>query len=345
MASLLPTSLVPFSEVTNDHRMYFAFIGLSLAFVTSILLIVQKYNAKNTFTFSRKLIFCLLIGTAFLLQSFGVYQRNKVWKTEESLWLDVTIKSPMNGRGLMNYGLTQMEKGNYTVANEYFERALLYTPYYHSLFINLGILKNAMGNPVEADNYFKKAILYGSNYVESYTFYSTFLFQKNRYNEAISISEKALSIDPYSTMSLNTLMSVYLQTENWDKLIQTAQRYLSILPDDKNAKLYAESGKNRRNMFMVNVPKQIKATTAEDYLNASLDYYNQKEYEKCITACYEALKIKPNMAEAYNNMGASYNQLGQWQKGVEACTKALEINPNFTLAKGNLDWAKNHLKK
>ncbi|MFX6118522.1 hypothetical protein ABTE85_19900, partial [Acinetobacter baumannii] len=89
-------------------------------------------------------------------------------------------------------------------------------------------------------------------------------------------------------------MSVYLQTENWDKLIQTAQRYLSILPDDKNAKLYAESGKNRRNMFMVNVPKQIKATTAEDYLNASLDYYNQKEYEKCITACYEALKIKPN---------------------------------------------------
>ncbi|MBA4198037.1 MAG: hypothetical protein C0459_10835 [Chitinophaga sp.] len=345
ITSLLPTSLVPFSEVTNDHRMYFAFIGLTLALIAFILLQVQKYNQRKPFSVSRKIVFATVIGAAFLLQSFGVYQRNKVWKTEESLWLDVTKKSPMNGRGLMNYGLTQMEKGNYTVANEYFEKALVYTPYYHSLFINLGILKNAMGNPAEADSYFKKAILYGPNYVESYTFYSRFLSQNNRFDESVSMSEKALSIDSYSTMSLNNLMTVYLQTQNWNKLVQTAQRYLSIIPDDKNAMLYLESGNNKRNMFMANAPTQIKNTTAEDYLSTSLIYYNNKEYEKCINTCYEALKIKPNLAEAYNNMGAAYNQLGQWQKGIEACTKALQINPNFPLAKANLEWAKNHLNK
>ena len=41
----------------------------------------------------------------------GTYQRNRIWRNEESLFYDVTIKSPANGRGLMNYGLTQMEKG------------------------------------------------------------------------------------------------------------------------------------------------------------------------------------------------------------------------------------------
>ena len=48
--------------------------------------------------------------------AYGTRQRNIVWRTEESLWLDATIKSPDNGRGLMNYGVIQMDKGNYRVA-------------------------------------------------------------------------------------------------------------------------------------------------------------------------------------------------------------------------------------
>jgi len=47
---------------------------------------------------------------------------------EESLWLDVTEKSPHNGRGLMNYGLTQMSKGEIRTALDYFERALSIRP-------------------------------------------------------------------------------------------------------------------------------------------------------------------------------------------------------------------------
>jgi hypothetical protein len=52
-------------------------------------------------------------GCALVLLAFaaGTWERNKVWRTEESLWYDVTLKSPYNGRGLMNYGLTQMQKG------------------------------------------------------------------------------------------------------------------------------------------------------------------------------------------------------------------------------------------
>ena len=72
-----------------------------------------------------------LTGAAMALLSahaVGVRQRNNVWHTEESLWLDVTLKSPANGRGLMNYGLVQMGKGNLAVAEDYFNRALERTP-------------------------------------------------------------------------------------------------------------------------------------------------------------------------------------------------------------------------
>ena len=52
--------------------------------------------------------------------AYGAHARNVVWRSEESLWLDVTEKSPHNGRGLMNYGLTQMTKGNIGGAYDYF---------------------------------------------------------------------------------------------------------------------------------------------------------------------------------------------------------------------------------
>ena len=53
----------------------------------------------------------------------GTYERNKVWRSEETLWRDVTEKSPANGRGLMNYGLTQMAQGKYAEAKQLFDRA------------------------------------------------------------------------------------------------------------------------------------------------------------------------------------------------------------------------------
>ena len=42
-----------------------------------------------------------------------------------------------NGRGLMNYGLTQMEKGDTQKALDYFIRAAAFTPNYPTLEIKL----------------------------------------------------------------------------------------------------------------------------------------------------------------------------------------------------------------
>src|SRR5207247_5453745 len=87
----------------------------------------------------------------------GTRQRNRVWHTEESLWRDVTGKSPENGRGLMNYGLIQMERGDLRTAEEYFDRALRYTPRYAYLHVNLGVIKGARGDQEGAEQHFREA--------------------------------------------------------------------------------------------------------------------------------------------------------------------------------------------
>jgi tetratricopeptide (TPR) repeat protein len=344
-AALLPTSVVPLTEITNDHRMFFPFIGLALSVVTFIGL----WLFKNEKQISAKPLFRVLIiaclASVLTLNSYGTYQRNKVWKNEETLWLDVTRKSPMNGRGLMNYGLTQMNKGNYIVADNYFEKATQFLPNYSTLYINLGVLNGAINKPKEAEDNFKKAVLLDPLAFESYTFYARYLLQIGRSAEAIQLANKALTINPFATMALQTLMNAYNQLGNWGMLQQVATKTLSNLPNDVTAQKFLEAAQKKVPVTSTALAALNKPITAADYLNLSLNYYNQQQYQKCIDACKEALKLKPDYADAYSNMGAAFNMLQQWKNGALACNAALKINPNHKLAKGNLNWAQQNINK
>ena len=117
------SSFVPLAEVMNDHRMFFPFIGLMLSVCWALGLCIIKYEKSIKANYlQRTAIIIIALGILADTPTQTTHQRNKVWHTGESLWYDVTIKSPGNGRGLMNYGLTQMEKGNYRKALEYFEK-------------------------------------------------------------------------------------------------------------------------------------------------------------------------------------------------------------------------------
>jgi len=82
-----------------------------------------------------------------------------------------------------------------------------------------------------------------------------------------------------------------------------------------------------------------KEKTPEHYLNLSLRYYEAGQYEKCIEAAQEALKLKSDFALAYNNICSAYNEMKMWDKGIEACQQALKIDPELQIARNNLNWA------
>ena len=59
----------------------------------------------------------LLILVIFISQTV---ERNKVWRSEELVWLDITKKSPMKLRGHLNLGQAYQERGNLTAAEKSF---------------------------------------------------------------------------------------------------------------------------------------------------------------------------------------------------------------------------------
>lgn len=334
--ALLPTSsVIPLAEVMNDHRIFFPFIGLLLATCFS----VYQFLLSKAAYFNRHTILKWLLLSAMLIilggHVYGTYQRNIVWKTEESLWYDVTLKSPKNGRGLMNYGLTQMSKGNYTVAEEYFLKALAFTPTYGALHINLGIINAALGRMNEAQTYYENAIRYDNQSPSILNFYAQF-YLKTKPDIAEKALLKSIYLSPGEIGSRHVLMELYWVQEAWDKLSLVAQDTLSLAPNDEQALTYSMRAEKRLGQIRLAEEEAQLYPTAENYITLSLLYFEKQDYTHVIDASLQAIKINPAQAAAYNNVCAAYNELHEYAKGEAACEKALEIQPEFELAKNNL---------
>jgi len=322
----LPTSLYPLAEPENDHRMFFSFVGLILAVVWTGAQLYQRIPADER---RARLRPALIVAAVLILcgYAYGVRQRNTIWHDEESLWHDDVIKSPHNGRGLMIYGLTQMNKGNYPVALDFFERALQYTPNYSTLEINLGVVNGAMADQgdatrtAQAEAHFLRAISLSPTDDTPHAFYARWLTTHHRDAEAIAQCQIAIALNPQRPMQRELLIDAYNRAGNSEGARQAAISALAAVPKDPAAL------------------QQLAHPATQDanyWINLSLAQYLQKQYQASIDSALRALAIDPKLATAYNNIGASYAGLLQWKDAVHNEQEAVRLDPTLQIAQNNL---------
>lgn len=337
----IPTSYIStLTQAANSHRLFYLYVGLVIAVTWAIYVFIIKIKPLfKPALFNRSLFIIILL--ILLVSAKATYDRNKVWKNDETLWYDIVKKSPENPRALMNYGLTLMAKGYFFESEFYFRKALSIWPNWPYLNINMGILKEAIKQNYEAEQYYLKAISVSNpNNPDAFYYYAKFLFGQKRTREAIPYVEHSVKVSQGYIQARYLLMSIYAETGQWDKLEATATKTLELLPGDNVSLNFVETARNRivtSNAPPINIED---AKTPNQLLDLSLKFYNEGQYEKCIEACEAALKLKPDFSEAYNNICSAYNAMKMWDKGIEACEKALKINPANDYAKNNLEWAK-----
>ena len=335
LLTLGPTAWVPLSEVANDHRMYFPFVGLTLAVIWAVRLAAGKDM--------RSLAAAGVIVLAVF--AYATRQRNEVWRTEETLWRDVTIKSPRNGRGFMNYGLTQMSKGDYTAAMRAFEQALPLTPNYSLLHINIGIAKGALGQDAEAARHFQQAIALAPDDSQSFFYYARWLYERGRQTQAVLLLEAALRKNSADTVTRDYLLRVYSEQGQWAKLDGLVAESLRAAPNDPAVLRYRSARGDREAQLRQAQQATESKPTPEGLLGLSLAYYQAGRFEDCIRAAREALRLNARYAEAYNNIAAAYNAMGKYDEGIQAAQEAVRLKPDFTLARNNLAWAQSQKAK
>ena len=335
--ALAPTSsLIPLAEVLNDHRMFFPFVGLMLLIVYSVGLLIIKNEKIIRANKQFQMGIYAAIALVLLAHTYGTRQRTQVWDTGYSLWYNVTIQSPNNARGLMNYGLLLMSDSKYDQAMEYYNKALVLGPKYPYLHTNMAICYNAMGDVKQAEYHFARAIEYGYYNYKTHYYYARFLTSHKRYDEAIVQLLGSLKSNPQFIYSMQELMNIYIETNNWKELEKIANKSLSLYPKDSYSNYSLEIAKGKMTKLQMALKLALKEPCEDNFIELSLNYYYAQQYDSSAWAAQQALIYNEQSPLAYNNICAAFNRIGRFDEAAIAGSKAVKIDSKNQLAKNNL---------
>jgi Flp pilus assembly protein TadD len=292
LIGLLSTSALPLAEVMNDHRTFLPYIGLVIAMAGAVSLLV---NRDVRYSLWAKVAAAVTIGLFLCGKGYATFQRNKVWNTEETLWWDVTTKSPHNPRGLMNYGNTLMAKGDLSEALGYFHRALAFAPQYSVLLINLAIAEDATKQDAAAEQHFEDALRLAPASPDSYTYYARYLLSHSRGEEARGFLYNALELSSADLTARQLLAQVERQTSN-QPATQTAESYLALSLQRYGKKRYPEA------IAACRAALKLRPDYAEAWNNIGAACNQLGRYEQAVAACEQALRCKPDLQLARNNL-------------------------------------------
>lgn len=332
---LLPSSSIfPLSEVTNEHRIFLPYMGLVMAVVWGGTSWLRRLASQHE-TQRRRIVTlsCTVLVIILCGHAWGTHQRNKVWLDGESLWWDVTQKSPQNGRGLMNYGLTQLGKGRTEVARDYFETAKRYTPNYHTLEVNLGVVYDALGDAKRAEGHYKRALQLSPRYAAAHFFYARWLAKNQRGPEALKHLDRALAISPGNSDARLLSIGLYAALGDREQLNRRLHALIEIDPENPVARPY----------MMGFFGKMLRPATYETYFKVGEAMQKEGNHMGAAQAFQQALVYKPQAAEGLNALGWSLSRLGFFDESIQLLERSVQIQPGLSEAQKNLDQVRKEL--
>lgn len=331
--AIAPTSsIIPLAEVTNDHRPFLAFAGLNAAVVWAAWLGLRRLGAGYPL-WRVNAIGLALAALVIAVHAVNTHQRNMVWRTSESLWADVTRKSPGNGRGLMNYGLVFMRRGDLDEARRMFLRARERLPNYGVLETNLGVVEAALGRPAAAEPHFTRAIALDASQPSPYHFYARFLVAHGRGPEAIPLLQRSISLSPASIDARHLLMAIYAASGLQSELDALVRETLLVASTDPTTNAYAAK----------TYPLTPAGDNAEGWFNLGWSLTQSNKHLEAAQAYRASLERSPDAARTLSNLGWTLGKLGFFDRAVSPLERAVALQSDFQLAKNNLAWVRREI--
>lgn len=213
------------------------------------------------------------------------------------------------------FGAYNNEIGNYEVAIDQFERALIENPKMDIAWNNMGNAKKALRQNKEALLCYQKAIEYSPNRFEFYYHKGLLLIELSRFEEAEKVMQEAVKLDSNNIDINFQLASIYKALKLYDKAIIFYKKCLELSPENpdilKNyiGSLYSSGNilkaEKRMEKYLVFPPKDISW-----FLIIPYELVAQNKSQE-ITLYFEKLKNKHNSWYFDWMKGFFYHDLGQ----------------------------------
>ena len=165
-------------------------------------------------------------------------------------------------------------------------------------------------------------------------------YQQGRYQESIDAARSALKTDSKAAWAYNNIAVSLLGLKKYDEAIANAEHALMVQPGfilAVNNLAWIRDEKAKASGFGP-LPKSA-AATPESYIEQSFKAYASGQFQDCITAANEALRLRPGYADAYNNIGACSASLSRWDDAIRNEREAIRLQPDYPMAKNNLTYA------
>lgn len=157
---IIESTIIPL-ELFFEHRNYLPSLFLFLPVAAGIWFILDRYKIKSRLIYTATIVALTCI---IILLALGTISRNRVWKTERSLWTDSLAKAPNTTRSYINlaHGYLFQDKNykkafelNYLSLDKYSP-----TPWKDRLRANnnMAFIMTSVGNYKEALNFYDKAL-------------------------------------------------------------------------------------------------------------------------------------------------------------------------------------------
>lgn len=259
----IESGLIPVANVIFEHRLYLPSVGIFLV-VAGLPFALLKDR------FFKPVVILFLLAAAVLCVL--TVNRNKIWKTEFTLWEDVAKKSPNKTRPLMNFANSLRDQKRYREAMEYYDRAIKNNPQYDVAFLNRGKNKSLMKDFSAALLDYNMAVKLNPSNPGAYNNCGLAKYELHNYAGAIADLNTALRLNPAFPEAYNNRANVR-----------------SALKDFAGALLdFANS-------------LRLNPNAPETYNNRASVRFEMQDAEGAMADINKALQLKPDYPDAYNN--------------------------------------------
>jgi tetratricopeptide (TPR) repeat protein len=201
------------------------------------------------------------------------------------------------GISVLDDGLLQRQKGNYSAAISLFAKALEQHPENYLCNLEMGIALWETGRPDSALLYLDRAIKIEPTKVEGYENRGAVFYALRAYAKGDNDARMALRLQPASGRPYELLGYSLVERKEYSKAILTLD---SAISKDK--------------------------TIYKAYVNKAGALSYLKRYQEAIAVLDQVITLKPDYLNAYYNRADTYKQLDDIEHALADCNKLLDLD-------------------
>ena len=217
------------SQAAADRYTYLPLLSLFVVLGAYTSIILHATQEKLIF----KITFFAAIATIAVTFGMFTFQQNKIWKTDFTLWEKaITLYPGLAGRAYSNLGEVYLNQGDYSQAIHYFHKALAIQPENTFVLEQTGKAHVRLSNDKLAAHYFSTIVRLHPEAYRGYMLLGDLFYSRKIVEQARTMYNKAFSLMPDSTATLQRKALVDYLDGNLQSALQKVDYLLMISPDN-----------------------------------------------------------------------------------------------------------------